>query len=50
MTDGRRERIELTLKSFSWGNYGLDDVGFTLDDPDTQDWVTDLASEIMDAL
>lgn len=40
-------RIEESIKSFDWYNYGLDDIGFILDKYfEDQDWVPDLAAHI----
>lgn len=42
--------VETAIREFSWDNYGLDDVQYTLDDPDTQDWVRDLAKAVLAGL
>lgn len=44
-----RSAVVKAIKTFAWDNYGLDDVSMTLEDPDTQDWVNDLATEIVKA-
>ena len=40
------EGIVQAIEDFDFGNYGLDDVEFTKDDPTTRDWIYDLASKI----
>jgi hypothetical protein len=45
-----RYTIENAIKEFDWWNYSMDQVGETLEDPDTQEWVADLTDDILDAL
>lgn len=43
--------ITRCLLSFSWGNYGLNEVDIGLqEDPEAQEWVPDLADEIADVI
>lgn len=41
-------RIAESIKSFTWSNYGMDDVEIALEEePEYQDWVSDLAAHIL---
>lgn len=47
----KREIVEAVLRYFDWGNYGLDEVSIALSEyPEYQEWVTDLAAQIVNAL
>lgn len=46
-----REAIERAIRSFDFGDYGLNDVDIALhDDPEAQEWVPELASTIIRAI
>lgn len=46
-----REAIESAIRSFNFGDYGLNDVDIALhDDPESQEWVPGLASAILRAI
>lgn len=46
-----REAVERAIRSFNFGNYGLNDVDIALHDhPEHQEWVPDLASAIIRAI
>lgn len=49
--DPRQWHLEQVIRDFSWGNYGLHDPELGLADyPDDQEWVADLAKEILNYL
>jgi hypothetical protein len=46
-----RETIEQAIRSFDFGDYGMDNVDIALrEDPENQEWVPDLAAAILRAL
>lgn len=43
--------IEDVIRKFPWGNYGWDEIDIALhEDPEAQEWVSDLANKIREAI
>lgn len=46
-----KKRIERVLVEFDWYDYGLDDVSSAIEEaPESQEWIPDLASKIIETL
>lgn len=42
----RRDKIRAAIVSFTWSNYGLDQLDELKEDPDTSEWIDGLSEHI----